>query len=366
MEIMVYGAKSIALGTYKAVRELYPEYPIKGFLVSSRRDNPSMLAGVPVWEIGEFSRQVNQEQKENICILIGTPEDIHPEIVKMIETHGYKNYICMDSHREAKLMETYFTKLGVFPSLHSLPGSKNVQLNEEDMPKLQVFMIQFYKDRPLESVEKFPEWVYPIQVGAALTDVRTAEITDDTGENISKKNGNYCEMTAFYWLWKNRLMDVADEMEYYGFFHYRRILDIKTEDLKRIKANNVDVILQFPTLHEPDIREHHARYVREEDWEAMLQALEELRPEYAKAYSEIFSQTYFYNYNLIIAKKRVLADYCTWLFPILERTEELSSPRGWERSDRYTAYMSESLLTLYFLYNQKRLNICHTGRFMLT
>ena len=187
-----------------------------------------------------------------------------------------------------------------------------------------------------------------------------------TGDNISAKNGNYCEMTAFYWLWKNRLLDAGDHMEYYGFFHYRRILDISMEDLRKLKANDIDAVLQFPTLHEPDIGEHHNRYLKTADWDVMLYALKELEPEYAKAYHDIFSQQYFYNYNMIIAKKKVLADYCAWLFPILKRTEELSTPKGWERSDRYTAYMSESLMTLYFLYHQKDLKIFHAGRLMFT
>ena len=128
----------------------------------------------------------------------------------------------------------------------------------------------------------------------------------------------------------------------------------------------MDVILQFPTLHEPDIREHHARYVRKSDWEAVLQALEELQPGQIDIFERIFGQPYFYNYNLIIAKKEVLEEYCSWLFSILERIEELSTPRGWERSDRYIGYLGESLMTLYFLYHQNDLKIYHTGRLMLT
>lgn len=359
MELWIYGAKSIALGVCRALQELYPEHPVKGFLVSSHKGNPFFLAGLPVREIGNFSRGMTQAEKDKICILIGTPEDMHLEITGIIQENGFRSYVCMDSKREAALMERYFSRQGIFPALHSLP-----QGNES--PQIQVFMIKFYKDHLLEHVQKLREWVHPIQVGADLTDIRIAELTDNTGDNISAKNGNYCEMTAFYWLWKNRLLDAGDHMEYYGFFHYRRILDISMEDLRKLKANDIDAVLQFPTLHEPDIGEHHNRYLKTTDWDAMLYALKELEPEYAKAYHDIFSQQYFYNYNMIIAKKRVLADYCAWLFPILKRTEELSTPKGWQRSDRYTAYMSESLMTLYFLYHQKDLKIFHAGRLMFT
>jgi len=225
---------------------------------------------------------------------------------------------------------------------------------------MQVYMAKFYKDKALKNMAEFPSWLTPIQVGAALTAERVAEITDDTGDHISDKNPNYCELTALYWIWKNAL--TADD--YYGLFHYRRWLDVKDEDVERLARRGIDVILPYPMLHEPDIREHHTRYVKEADWEAVLQALRELEPEYFEAYPRIFSQQYFYNYNILIARKQVFSDYCAWLFPILERVEKLTD--GNNRADRYMGYIGENLLTLYFMYHKEKLNIVHTGRIMLT
>lgn len=42
-------------------------------------------------------------------------------------------------------------------------------------------------------------------------------IGDDTGENISEKNPNYCELTGQYWIWKN-----IKDVDYLGICHYRR------------------------------------------------------------------------------------------------------------------------------------------------
>lgn len=364
--LVIYGAKSIALGVYQAIKELYPEYPVCCFLVSSLQNNPSALAGLPVRELKRFSKEFTQKDRDNVHILIATPEDIHMEIAASLNQYGFHYYTCIDSHKEAGLMERYFTKKQIFPSIHTLKsGAETV--------RLQVFMAMFYKDRALQNEYKKGDWICPLQVGAELTEKRVTELTDNTGDNISRKNVNYCELTALYWVWKNLLVNPLSDnkrndltVEYFGLFHYRRILDTTGEDLYSFKENDIDVILPYPTIHEPDISEHHARYVKEEDWQAMLQALTELQPEYAKKYTEIFAQPYFYNYNMIIAKKEVLADYCAWLFPILERTEELSVPKGSERADRYIGYLGESLMTLYFLYNQMNLKIYHTGRLMLT
>lgn len=360
VQLAVYGAKSIALGVCEAIHELYPEYSPCCFLVSSLQNNPSVLSGLPVRELMEFSEGLSQKEKDSIHVLIGTPEDIHPEIVVALEQHGLYHYTCIDSHREAKLMEQYFIRKQIFPSIHALK-----QGTEE--AHLQVFVAKFYKDRQLQGEYEMPDWLCPVQVGAELTKQRVAKYTDNTGNNISCKNVNYCELTALYWIWKNKLTnDLPENAEYFGLFHYRRILDITDEDLLRFKENDIDVVLPYPTVHEPDISEHYTRYLKEEDWQAMLQALTELQPEYRKNFDSVFVQSYFYNYNMLIARKEILADYCTWLFPILERTEELSAPRGAERADRYIGYLGENLMTLYFLHNREKLNIYHTGRLMLT
>ena len=39
---------------------------------------------------------------------------------------------------------------------------------------------------------------------------------DNTGDNISSKNANYCELTGMYWAWKNL------DADYIGLAHYRR------------------------------------------------------------------------------------------------------------------------------------------------
>ena len=118
--------------------------------------------------------------------------------------------------------------------------------------------------------------------------------------------------------------------------------------------------------YEPNIHEHHKRYIKDVDWNALLTAISELHPEYNDKVDKIFEQQYLYNYNIMLAKNEVLIEYCDWLFPILARTEELSEPKGCDRCDRYIGYMGENLTTLYFMANKDKYNIAHAKCRFLT
>lgn len=365
-KIMIYGAKSIALGVCHAIEVLFPEKEILGFLVSEEKNNPKILRSLPVMEIAVCEKKLGSKgiEKEKITVLIGTPETVHPEIIKTLEQFGFFNYVCVDWRLEEKLMERYFMQCKKFSSLHYLKYLfKNESFVKE---KFHVFLVKNHRDSALTRTWNRPRWMHSLQAGTAQTDFRIAEYADNTADNISWKNSNYCELTALYWIWKNVLNKQGKSDEYYGIFQYRRLLHIENEDIDRIFENQPDVILPFPTLYEPDMREHHSRYIKEKDWNSMLQALEEQQPDYAEEFRRLWRQPYMYNYNILIAKMKILKDYCSWLFPILERTEELSSPKGWERSDRYIGYLGENLLTLYFMHNAEGYRIVHTGREMLT
>lgn len=361
MDLIIFGAQGIALGLYKAIHSCCPNRSIRCFLVSEKGINAPVLAGIPVLEINSFADSLSQKEKDNIEILIAAPEDVMEEIEKLLESYGLHYFTRIDSLRWAELMGYYYMKDRSFLSLSALPvGCYKAAI--------MVYMAKFYKDRPLSSNYKIPDWTIPMQVGAALCEERVADVLDCNGEGISEKNVNYCELTGLYWIWKNRLCKEkeSDISQYYGLVQYRRILNLNEDDLLRLNNNDVDVVLPYPMPYEPDIEEHHKRYLNDKDWRAMLMALEELQPEYARYFSQVLKQQYLYNYNIILARKDVLLDYCNWLFPILERTEQISIPKGNERADRYIGYIGETLSTLYFMYNRKKLNIVHTGCRFLT
>lgn len=374
MNLVIYGAQAIALGTYKAIKEIFPNLHMECFLVTEMGNNPSVLGGIPVRELAEFAAGMSGEEKENTEILIATPETVMGAIEESLLAAGFHNFVRMDSVRWAQLQELAFVKKGKFMPLAAYPVGVH-------KPNLQVYKAKFFKDKELSGSFAYPEYMIDLQVGAARTEVRVAELLDCVGDNISDRNANYSELTGLYWVWKNCMQKnilleedgvastcIAEKsMEhYYGLAHYRRLFDLTEDDLLRLEDNDIDVVLPYPMPYEPDIEAHHKRYLSDAEWNAVLQAMEELQPEYAVAMHEILQQGYMYNYNIIIAKRDVLAEYCSWLFPILFRVEEINNPDGSKAPNRYIGYIGETLETLYFMYNRENLNIAHAGcRFLV-
>ena len=357
MKVVIYGAQGIALGAYNAIKLLHPEKKIACFFVTERGINSATLGGIPVIELSEYIKDKTEEEKANVTVLICTPENVMESIEKSLDEVGMNNHIRIDSLKWACLQEKAFTLSGTFAPLSTFSvGSKKADI--------EVFKMVHHKDKPLVTNYKDPVYVTSVQVGASFADIRMTECIDNQGENISEKNGDYSELTGLYWIWKNKIKRQDDT--YYGLAHYRRFLELSEDDLLRLADNDIDVVLPYPMPYEPNIEAHHLRYLSDSEWDAVLHALEELHPDYSRAFKDILKQEYFYNYNVILAKKDVLDDYCSWLFPLLFRIEENNDPNKEKEPNRYMGYVGETLETLYFMYNKDKLKIAHTGcRFLV-
>ena len=365
MDTYIFGAKATAAGLYKALSVLEPDVAVKAFLVSSLKGNVPEIWGIPVRILSEVAAELTEDEKASSLVYVAVPELVHEEIRELLKGFGFDDPIMLDSRMEADVMGRYFDAEGKFKSIHSL--GLTCSGTSDGVPKCTIYAASFYKDKSLQKPPILPAYIKKIYLGCDGAvkngiDIKgQADYYDNTGDNISEKNPNRCEMTAHYWVWKNRL-DTDDQ--YVGICHYRRTLDLSDEDLMKIKQNDVDIVLPYPMVHYPSAEIQHTWYVPEKDWDLMKQVVWDLSPEYGAKIDEVFSAPEFYNYNMMLAKKNVFADYCSWLYPILDRIEELSDPMGKDRHDRYTAYMSESLETLYFMANLSKLKIYYTGRLL--
>ena len=65
----------------------------------------------------------------------------------------------------------------------------------------------------------------PLFVGAESKITSQDNFCDNRGDNISKFNPYFCELTGLYWVWKNWIPNVNSD-ELVGFCHYRRFFSL--------------------------------------------------------------------------------------------------------------------------------------------
>ena len=104
MDMIIFGAQGYALGTYKAIKVLYPERRVLFFAVTSMSNNPPTLSGLDVKEIVTVSGDYSAEEKKNIEILIATPENVQAEIEKTLDGYGFINHTRLTSQFWDELM----------------------------------------------------------------------------------------------------------------------------------------------------------------------------------------------------------------------------------------------------------------------
>ena len=122
---------------------------------------------------------------------------------------------------------------------------------------------------------------------------------DNTGDNISSKNANYCELTGLYWAWKNL------DADYIGLVHYRRYFTRKEVRSVEDKKNQIltgaeweKLLSQYPVVvadkrkyYIESNRSHynHAHYA--EGLDVAEQIIAEKYPEYSAAFTIAHGRT---------------------------------------------------------------------------
>ena len=187
---------------------------------------------------------------------------------------------------------------------------------------------------------------------------------DDYGDNISEKNGSYCELTALYQAWKNSDADIK------GLCHYRRVFSEYEEPLlTRVKFTNeqgmetlcikepfiqktlekYDVILQMPCEPYPnDAKTDLLIWCYQKDIEVLERVVHDEYPDYWDCYQEIMQSKFLSYCNMMIAKREVFDEYCCWLFEILSKVEAQCDITSYDtQHKRIYGYLAEALLNVY-------------------
>ncbi|WP_432633776.1 DUF4422 domain-containing protein [Brachyspira sp.] len=212
-------------------------------------------------------------------------------------------------------------------------------------------------------------------------------IGDDTGDNISDKNREYCELTGIYWAWKNYYK--LGNPDYIGFMHYRRLLvfnEYEYDKYEQTKINkayrdifdnfNNDNLLDKYGLNLETINKYIQKYdlilplqaelkiantnssredyakniegVNVEDYDKMVEYICKNYPEYKDYILEQRDSSRRYFYQMFIIKKNLFLDYCDFLFSVLDKLDKVIDTSNYSINGKRTlAYLGEALFDLY-------------------
>lgn len=215
----------------------------------------------------------------------------------------------------------------------------------------------------------------PIQVGSeGKNDL--GYIRDNTGINISKKNDNYCELTGLYWAWKNI------DCDYLGLVHYRRHFSKKSifyrimngkeksilsqKELEGLVKNNDIILPKKRNYFIESIYSHYAHTHYAEHLDITRKIIKNDMPEYLDSFDKVMVSRSAHMFNMLIMKKRILDEYCQWLFEVLEKLEDCIDISEYDAFQaRLFGRVSEILLNVWIEKNKleyKEIGYIHLGK----
>lgn len=198
---------------------------------------------------------------------------------------------------------------------------------------------------------------FPIHVGReGKADL--GYLGDNTGENISAKNANYCELTGLYWAWKNLKCD------YIGLCHYRRYFagkNLHTNNAEKKKAvilhrqdyekllREYDVILPVKrNYYIETVRNQYEHAHNKRDLNEAEKIVTELYPEYSEAFAKVMGRTKLHILNMFVMNKALFDEYCSWLFSILFELEKRIDITNYNKYEaRVFGFISERLFNVW-------------------
>ena len=175
---------------------------------------------------------------------------------------------------------------------------------------------------------------------------------DNSGDNISRLNASFCELTGLYWAWKTL------DADYIGLVHYRRHFSMKKKmgfenvlKYKELKPYLDEVKIFVPNKRKYYIETLYSHYEHthyKEQLDETRSIIFEKYPEYVSVYDKVVKRTYGYMFNMMIMDKKLLDNYCSWLFDILfelKKRCDMSELSPFQR--RYFGRVSEIIFNVW-------------------
>ncbi len=218
--------------------------------------------------------------------------------------------------------------------------------------------------------KKFQQKVFEgysvLEVGADCRNNHWGYLLDNEGDNISKKNSTFCELTGLYWIWKN----INDD--YIGICHYRRYFSkYRAYDDEKFYINEAnvygilkdyDIILPEPfywNKHTVETGYYECGCGYKKDLTIIREIIRVKYPDYLASFDNVLRKKHASYCNMFVMKKEKFDQYCEWLFNILFEAEKKIDISQYSVAEkRIFGYLSEILLNIWVDKNKLKIKYC--------
>lgn len=182
-------------------------------------------------------------------------------------------------------------------------------------------------------------------------------IGDNTGDNISTKNANFCELTGIYWAWKNLTAD------YIGLCHYRRYFcrkvhgkDIEARHQAILSQTDYENLLGSCDCLLPVQRNYYIETVRSQyehahnksDLDECEKIIAEKYPDYTPSFTTVMNRKKLHILNMFVMKWELYDSYCVFLFGVLFELEKRIHIGSYDQYEaRVFGFLAERLLNVW-------------------
>lgn len=207
------------------------------------------------------------------------------------------------------------------------------------------------------------DWIKPIGVSGYKEE---GFLSDAEGENISKLNPYYCELTAMYWAWKNHTSD------YIGLYHYRRYMSYLPDNVMTSKENYIevnpnetninyltqeaqlaslknkldlfDVVIPRSLPQVPSMQLLYMQLHQQKPWIAFIDAIRQKYPHHSRELKYFEKNTETTVYNMFVMKEAIFKAYCKDLFEIIDQVYTAVGAPYDPWNNRYPGFLAERFL----------------------
>lgn len=179
---------------------------------------------------------------------------------------------------------------------------------------------------------------------------------DHTGDNISRKNSSFCELTILYWTWKNLKADYVGLVHYRRYFTRREISNVEERKREILTGSEWRKLLHEHSVIVGKKRRYYietneSHYCHAHHAEGLNMTKDIIRhdyPEYLPYFQIVMHRTWAHMFNMFVMRRDLFDAYCEWLFSILfklERRLDISEYDVYEK--RVFGFIGELLLDVW-------------------